>query len=58
MQKRGDSPPLESLRKAGVLRVRGIEWVRLHADLVILGRLTLALAQAANLRLQAQALRD
>jgi hypothetical protein len=28
------------------LRVRGIERVRLHADLVMLGRLSLALARA------------
>jgi hypothetical protein len=29
-----------------MLRVRGIERVRLHADLTILGRLTLELARA------------
>jgi hypothetical protein len=29
-----------------ILRVRGIERVRLHADLVMLGRLSLALSSA------------
>lgn len=36
-----------------ILRVRGIERVRLHADLVVLGRLSLALAQARSLALAA-----
>jgi hypothetical protein len=35
------------------LRVRGIERVRLHADLVMLGRLSLALAQARGALLAA-----
>jgi len=35
------------------LRVRGIERVRLHADLVMLGRLSLALARARTVSLAA-----
>ena len=36
-----------------ILRVRGIERVRLHADLVVLGRLSLALARARAVPLAA-----